>query len=161
MTVKDSKRLNVKDWLYRLIGIELRIKSKEAQVNKYRELATRATSSFEAARISGSSNRSRVEDCVVSICGVEDDARRELDELRRYRRDAMNVIRAVPDQRHRDILEMRYVTGWPLSRIAEEMHYQVRWVQILHGQALNDARAVLRGMPETVRVYSLDIGVDE
>jgi hypothetical protein len=40
------------------------------------------------------------------------------------------------------------------------MHYQVRWVQILHGEALNDARAVLRGMPETVRVYSLDIGVD-
>lgn len=160
MTVKDSKRVNVKDWLHGLIGIELRIKSKREQVRKYRDLATRATSSFEATRISGTSNRSRVEDCVVSLCGVEDDAREELEKLRAFRADAMAVIRAVPDQRHRDILEMRYVTGWPLSRIAEEMHYQVRWVQILHGEALNDARAVLRGMPETVRVYSLDIGVD-
>ena len=45
-----------------------------------------------------------------------------------------------------------------LQRIADEMHYQVRWVQILHGQALNEARAALRDMPETVRFYSLEIG---
>ena len=158
MTVKDSGRINVRDWFYQLIGIELRIKSKKEQIRKYRELATRSTGSFEATRISGTSNRSRVEEAVVSICSAEEAVREELDKLYAFRSDAMAVINAVQDQKYRDILEMRYVTGWSCRRIAEEMHYERRWVEILHGRALNAARAVLRGMPETVRNNSLDIG---
>ena len=149
--------MDVKDWLRQLPQIEARIRSKEAQIRKYREMATRATSSMEATRVSGSSNRSRVEDAVVGICDLEESAKEDLRELAMYRRDAMEVIRRVPDVRHRDILEMHYVTGWSLRRIAEEMHYQERWVQILHGLALNEARRVLRGLPETIRIYSLEI----
>lgn len=134
--------VTVKDWLRGLIDIELRVKSKNEQIRKYRAMAIRSTSG--------------IENSVVSLCDAEAAARKELAKLYAYREDVMTVIRAVPDQRRRDILEMRYVTGWPLSRIAQEMHYHIRWVQILHGKALNDARAVLRGMPETVRVYSLD-----
>lgn len=150
--------MDVKEWLRQLPQIEARIRSKETQVRKYHELATRATSSMEATRVSGSSNRSRVEDAVVRICDLEMCAREELDELAMYRRDAMAVIRKVPDVRQRDVLEMHYVSGWSLRRIAEEMHYQERWVQILHGQALNAARQILRTMPETIRIYSLDVG---
>lgn len=150
--------MDVKEWFRQLPQIEARIRAKRAQVRKYRELAARATSSTEATRVSGSSNRSRVEDAVVNICDLEAAALQELEELSLYRRDAMAVIRRVPDVRQRDILEMHYVSGWSLRRIAEEMHYQERWVQILHGQALNAARQILRGMPETIRIYSLDVG---
>lgn len=158
MMTKDSSRMNVRDWLYQLIGIELRIKAKQEQIRKYRELATRSTGTFEATRVSGTSNRSRVEDAVVNICSAEEDVREELAKLQAFRLEAMSVIGAVQDQRYRDILEMRYVTGWSCRRIADEMHYDRRWVEILHGRALNAARAVLRGMPETVRNNSLDIG---
>lgn len=150
--------MDVKDWFRQMPQIEARIRSKDAQVRKYRDLATRATSSMEATRVSGTGNRSRVEDAVVRICDLQVDATEELEQLRRLRRDVMAVIRRIQDVRHRDILEMHYVTGWSLERIAEEMHYHVRWVQILHGQALTDARNVLRTMPETVRFYSLEIG---
>lgn len=150
--------MDVKEWLRQLPQIELRIRSKEAQVRKYRVMATRATSSVEATRVSGSSNRSRVEDAVVRICDLDADVQKELEELRVYRRDAMAVIMQIPDVRQRAVLEMHYVTGWSLRRIADEMHYQERWVQVLHGLALNAAREVLRGMPETVRIYSLEIG---
>ena len=152
----DKQRVDVKDWLYGLIGIELRIKSKRAQIAKYREMATRATSTTEAVRVSGTPGRSRVEDAVVALCDVEAEALAELAALQKFRQDAMTVIHAVRDPRRRDILEMRYVTGWKLSKIADEMHYQVRWVQVLHGEALEDARAALRQMPEIVRVYALD-----
>lgn len=150
--------MDVKDWLRMLPQIEARIRAKEEQIRKYRVMATRATSSTEATRISGSSNRSRVEDAVAWICDLEEDAQEDLRELYRYRRDVMRLIGKLPDVRHRDILEMHYVTGWSLRRIAEEMHYDVRWVQILHGLALNAAREALRSMPETVRFYSLYIG---
>lgn len=150
--------MDVKEWFRQLPQIESRIRAKRAQVRKYRELAARATSSTEATRVSGSSNRSRVEDAVVNICDLEAAALVELEELSLYRRDAIAVIRRVPDVRQRDILEMHYVTGWSLRRIADEMHYQERWVQILHGQALNAARQILRTMPETIRIYSLDVG---
>ena len=149
--------MDVKEWLRQLPQIEARVRAKEAQIRKYRDMATRATSTMEAVRVSGSSNRSRVEDAVVSVCDLETDVREELRELRRYRRDAMAVIRAVADVRYRDILEMHYINGWSLRRIGEEMHYQERWVQILHGLALNDARAALKSFPETIRIYSLEI----
>ena len=141
--------VNVKDWLHELIDIELRIKSKNEQVVKYRALAINSSLATQSSN--------GIENCVVSLCDAEADALKELAKLCAFRKVAITVIRAVPDQRRRDILEMRYVTGWPLSRIAQEMHYHIRWVQILHGKALNDVRAVLRGMPETVRIYSLDI----
>ena len=150
--------MDVKDWFRQMPQIEARIRSKDAQVRKYRDLATRATSSMEATRVSGTGNRSRVEDAVVRICDLQVDATEELEQLRRLRRDVMAVIRRIRDVKRRDILEMHYVTGWSLERIADEMHYHVRWVQILHGQALTDARDVLRTMPETVRFYSLEIG---
>ena len=150
--------MDVKEWLRQLPQIEARIRSKETQVRKYHDMATRATGTVEATRVSGASNRSRVEDAVVRICDLELDSRAELAELAMYRRAAMAVIRKVLDVRQRDVLEMHYVTGWSLRRIAEEMHYQERWVQIIHGQALNAARVVLRSMPETVRIYSLEIG---
>ena len=151
-------KVDVKEWFRQMPKIEARIRSREAQIRKYRDMATRATSSTEATRVFGSSNRSRVEDAVVRICDLEQDAREDLNELKRYRRDVMAVIRRIRDVKRRDILEMHYVTGWSLERIADEMHYHVRWVQILHGQALTDARDVLRTMPETVRFYSLEIG---
>lgn len=150
--------MDVKGWLRQLPQIETRIRAKGAQIQKYREMATRATSSTEAVRVSGTSGRSRVEDAVVRICDLEKSARDELRELSRYRRDVMDVIQLVQDVRQRDVLEMHYVSGWSLRRIAEEMHYQERWVQILHGQGLNAVRAILRGFPETVRIYSLEIG---
>lgn len=150
--------MNVKDWLRQLPQIEARIRSKETQIRKYREMATRATSTIEATRVSGTGSRSRVEDAVVHICDIEQSVRDDLAELARYRRDVMAVISRVTEVKRRDILEMHYVTGWSLRRIADEMHYQERWVQILHGMALNDAREILRDMPETVRIYSLEIG---
>lgn len=150
--------MDVKSWMRQLPMIEARIRAREAQIQKYRDMATRATSSMEATRVSGTGSRSRVESAVVRICDLERDVMGDMDELRRYRRDVMAVIQRVPDVRHRDILEMHYITGWSLQRIADEMHYQVRWVQILHGQALNEAMAALRDMPETVRFYSLEIG---
>ena len=106
--------MDVKEWFRQLPQIEARIRAKRAQVRKYRELAARATSSTEATRISGSSNRSRVEDAVVNICDLEAAALEELEDLALYRRDAMAVIRRVPDVRQRDILEMHYVSGWSL-----------------------------------------------
>lgn len=149
--------MDVKEWFRQMPQIEARIRARNSQIRKYRDMATRATSSTEAARVSGSSSRSRVEEAVVRICDLEMDAKEDMEQLRKYRRDVMAVIGRIQDARYRDVLEMHYVTGWSLQRIADEMHYQVRWVQILHGQALNEARAVLRAMPETVRFYSLEI----
>ena len=134
--------MDVKELLRQLPQMEARIRSKEAQIRKYREMATRATSSTEAARVSGTGSRSRVEDAVVKICDLEAEVRRELYELEARRGQAVSVIGRVSDIRFRDVLEMHYITGWSLRRVAAEMHYDERWVQILHGKALNAAREI-------------------
>ena len=46
------------------------------------------------------------------------------------------VIDAVEDVRYRTVLELYYRAGYTWERIAEKMHYDLRYVYKLHGRAL-------------------------
>lgn len=147
--------MEVKEWLQGLYRVEKRINAKLDQIEKYRRMAMRITSSTDGEHIAASGNHSRVEDAVISICGIEDDVREEIDELRQYRRDAMAVIRRVSEAKYRDVLEWRCVTGWSFQRIAEEYGHDEHWAKVTYGKALNDAREIAMGIDELVEKYSL------
>lgn len=56
--------------------------------------------------------------------------------LTRRQRDIAAVIRAVPDERHRTVLEMRYLEGLPFFRIAMRMNYAERQIYRYHRRGL-------------------------
>ena len=53
------------------------------------------------------------------------------------------VIRRVPDERQRAILEMRYLQGLPFFRIAMALNYEERQIYRLHKEALRHVAALL------------------
>lgn len=52
------------------------------------------------------------------------------------------AINSVSDERFRMILSMRYLDGRTWEYIADKMNYELRWIYILHGRALNKIRDV-------------------
>ena len=148
--------MDVKDWLRGVRGIEERIMRKKELMRRYDELATMATAPIDGDRVASSGVQSRIENNVVAKIMLEVDALDELSALYQLRHDVALVIGRVTDQRYRDVLEMRYINAMGMQQIADAMHYEKRWIEILHGRALNAVRAVLRDLPEIVRFYSLE-----
>lgn len=147
-----EKPVTMKDWFRSIRGIEARIRAKEAQRDRFRALAMRAgVGSFEATRISGTGNRSRVESGVIDALDVEERIREDICAMLKMREDVAFVIDQMEDTRYRSVMDMYYLSGWTWMHIADEMRYDVKWVQRLHGRALLEARVILNMHPEIVR----------
>lgn len=147
-----EKPVTMKDWFRSIRGIEARIRAKEAQRDRFRALAMRAgVGSFEATRISGTGNRSRVESGVIDALDVEERIREDICAMLKMREDVAFVIDQMEDTRYRSVMDMYYLSGWTWMHIANEMRYDVKWVQRLHGRALLEARVILNMHPEIVR----------
>lgn len=147
-----EKPVTMKDWFRSIRGIEARIRAKESQRDRFRALAMRAgVGSFEATRISGTGNRSRVESGVIDALDVEERIREDICAMLKMREDVAFVIDQMEDTRYRSVMDMYYLSGWMWMHIANEMRYDVKWVQRLHGRALLEARVILNMHPEIVR----------
>lgn len=60
-------------------------------------------------------------------------------QLKQYQRETIeieNAILGMADPRYRLLLRYRYMDGLKWETIADLMHYEVRWLYVLHGQAL-------------------------
>ena len=60
----------------------------------------------------------------------------EIRKLVRLKREIAETISAVEDDRYRVLLELRYRNYYTWEHIAEIMHYEVRQIYNLHGEAL-------------------------
>lgn len=67
------------------------------------------------------------------FCILVDNRIKELEE---YQVKMLSVINKYPDSYGRSLLLMRYIECLSWEKIAEEMKYDVRWVQRLHGKIL-------------------------
>lgn len=112
------------------------IKALTEQIEQITVMATHCTAGWGTVTVMGSGYAtSRVETAAVKLA----DVRSRLDErVKEYIRQRMAIeaeIEAVPDSLSRQVLEMRYLTGWSVERIAEELDVSPRWVQGAMSQA--------------------------
>ena len=91
---------------------------------------------MEAERVSGTSQRSRVEDAVCKLVDLDAELDREIDRLTDEIQRAEYLISQLPDKRHQDVLRYRYLNGWSWEKIEEVMRYDRRWMFRLHGEGL-------------------------
>ena len=61
-------------------------------------------------------------------------------ELVRWKEAALAAIRAVPDPRQAEVLELYYIGGLTWEQVARQMRTTSRWVMILHGRGLQRVR---------------------
>lgn len=106
------------------------------RAQRYREMAMRATGRITATRLSGTPRRSALEDNVLSMMDTHRELQQQIQQLMRETRCAEKLIANLKDERFRAVLQLRYLCGMGWEEVADKLHFSVRWVHKLHGQAL-------------------------
>ena len=96
----------------------------------------RITSSMQGTYVKGSSWYSRVEDNMDAFMDICRDIEMEARQLRRHLRDATFVISQLMDANEREVLEMRYLSGYDFQAIADRLFINERTVRRIHVKAL-------------------------
>lgn len=113
-----------------------------SRLEHYRDCAGYGTGKREAGRISGTPQRSRVEDNVCALVDYEREhrlmvsANQAVDICVDRRTEAADIIRRIPRERYREVLYRYYIDGLTWRQVAEQMGLSLRKTHTLHGWAL-------------------------
>ena len=135
--------MNAKVYLSQAYRLDQQINSKLEQVSALRQLATKATSSIHAERVSGTTQRSPMENAVLKLIDLEYEINDDIDRLVDLKRELNALISAIDNHAYRIVLELRYLSGNTWEEVAGIMGYDLRWIYRLHGKALQEAAAKL------------------
>lgn len=112
------------------------VQEKTERLSALMESATRATSSFEAERISGTGDRSRVESLMIRKIDLERQLDDSIDELNARRYRIQNAIDRIEDPDQRSLLDMRYIDGKRWLFIMDRLHVGETTSRRVHHAAL-------------------------
>ena len=139
-----DKRVTAKDWLKEVAYAERQIRTIRAEIDHYRDLGMRITSSMSNTPISSSKGSSRVETAAV---GIVDGLESWNANLRAYEAKyeyAKKLIGRIPQERYQRLITLHYLCDWKLPKVGEELGYQDRnSVYRAHGWALVEMQKVL------------------
>ena len=130
--------MTAKEYLRQLSRKDARINALIERQQRYREFAQRRTAVYRDIPGGGRRCSSSVEEYVAKIIDLEREIDRRIDEYVDLTREIEAVIDSVGDDRYRDVLRYRYINGWNWERIAQEMHFDVKWLYKMHGRALQE-----------------------
>ena len=134
-----------KEYLQRVAHAEREIRTLKAKVAHFEDLGLRITTASGDAHIRPSTPSSRVETAAVGIVDALEDINANLRAYAVIVSDAEKLIRKVPQENYRRILTLRYLCGWKLPKIGEELRYTDRnSIYRAHGWALLEFGKVLR-----------------
>lgn len=98
--------------------------------------ATRATSSIEAERISGTGERSRLESTMIRKIDLERQLDASIDRLNAQRYRIQDAIDAMDDLDQRTLLDLRYIDGKRWLYIMDQLHVSEPTSHRMHRAAL-------------------------
>lgn len=125
--------MNAKQWLGRVQYIDRRIEAKAEQAMRIRARLEGRRAILSDMPRGGSGDWT---DALANLIALEQEIDQEIDGLIIARREIVKTIDALPDERMRTLLELRYLNGWGWQRVADALHYDRRSVTNLHCAAL-------------------------
>ena len=126
--------MTAREYLSQAYRLDQRIERKIEERDRMRARLEKATAQLTGMPRGGSG--ADWTDAAVKVMELEAQINAEISELCKLKQEIRRVIDAVEDKRYRDILEMRYESGWRFERIAVEANYTWRHVLRLHKEAL-------------------------
>lgn len=121
-------------------NLQRRIAIKNETAHRYNDMATRATGSMEAVRVSGSGTRSKVESNANAMMDIERAIERDAERLRDKIAMTMELIEGVSTPERKELLELRYLCGLTWEGVGQRMRYDKRQSQRIHKRALEDVQ---------------------
>lgn len=128
--------MTVKEYLSQARYLDMRINSKIQQVASLNDLATKATSALTGMPHNPNHATSTMEETITKIVDLQAEINSDIDRLVDLKQEITVTIKAVGNSEYQTILEKRYLCFLSWEKIAVDMGYSIRNVQILHGKAL-------------------------
>jgi hypothetical protein len=135
--------MKAKEYLSKAYKLDYRIDCKLRQSEELRDLATRATASIHAERVSGTKQRSPMENAIVKLVDLEHEINADIDRLVDLKREIIDLIAKVENMDYQVLLENRYLNFMTWEAIAESMGFTVRNIYFMHGKALKEVDKIL------------------
>lgn len=132
-----KKENPAKTFLRRYLGLSRRVDALTRAIDIAMERATSISVKLKEIRVM--SSPAEHDPMAADVCTAVDACKMLFDEKAQAEKALQEIliaIRAVPDERQRAVLTMRYVEGREFSRIAEEMHFSEPAIYVAHGRAL-------------------------
>lgn len=124
----------VKTWLRSYGYLKNEAERLEEELACWRSKAEQMTRELSGMP-SGSGGGDKLPTCVEKILELERELNAKLSKMVEQRKEIERAIEALPDKQ-KQLLRYRYIDGMKWERIAEKMNRTTRWVEILHGRAL-------------------------
>lgn len=125
-----------KEYLEQVRRSGQRLATLAARMDWIRSMGTNITGGWSGVRVQGDPSFSRVEGAVVALADMMQDAEAAAADCRDQQRRALEMINALTDERHRSVLELRYISCHQWADIADILSYDGAWVYKLHAEAL-------------------------
>ena len=123
MELNDAKR-----FLNQASYYDLRIKTKVEELEKLKELEKVQSEKFKVQRAEA----------------LQEEIRMDLDSLVAQKQEIMQMIGQLSKPEYQTVLELRYLRGWTIKRIAMNMHFTIYYVYELHTNALKEFSSIIK-----------------
>ena len=130
--------MTAREYLSQARMIDARINSKLIELQRIRELATRATGTVSDMPRNPSPDLQQMENRVVKIVDLEKEINAEIDELVDLKREITRRVKSIPNTEYQLLLEKRYLCFMPWEKIAVDMGYSIQHIYRLHDWALRE-----------------------
>ena len=128
--------MTAKQYLRQLKDIDNLISVKLAERERILSLGTRLSPALTDVRVDSSPPQDKIGDVAIRLAELAEEINRQIDRLVDLKQEATDLIDEIEDFRLRTLLYQYYVLNNTLEQTAVNMHLMFRWVQRLHGMAL-------------------------
>ena len=137
--------MTAKEFFRRVLGAERELMMIRAKIAHFRDVGTSISGgSIDSPVVTHSLGQSRVESAAMGIYDATRELEQQAKEYLAVIRKAESVIRDIPQEKYRQILTLRYLSGWSFRSISDELRYNdPKSVYKAHGWALSEAQKVL------------------
>ena len=142
-----EKELTPKEYLEQVERAEKEIRVIKARIDHYRDLTMGSSMSMDNTPVTHSKGSSRTETIAVGIIDALGTLNANLGAYTAIVSDAEKMIAQIPQEKYRRILTYRYLCGWKLSKVGEELRYEDRnsiyrahgWALVAFGKVMRNA----------------------
>ena len=128
--------MRAKTYFKKCLRINERIDDLVEESERLRALAERCTASYSSEPRGGGAEADKRLATVAKIIELERKLNREIDRYADMKISIFDIVAELPDERHRDILTMRYSYGLSWGEVARRIHYGKTQTWEMHNAAL-------------------------
>lgn len=144
--------MNAKEFLQQPKSLDVRIRNKLAEKERWRLVAFGITPKNESERVQSSGTSQKMADAINRYVDIEAEIDAEIDAMIDAKKDIVRVIEQLETTQY-DVMHKRYIQEMTYDEIGFAYGKSKSWATTIHGEALQSVQRILdrREVAETVQ----------